>query len=94
MRKLGNLCGSAKRPCNSAGEHLDCASQQYGIAGLPAFLGRFLPKLGGAKSPAIFFVGAKSPAIFFVVPQSHRSGARLPSNSGAAAARARIRSVK
>jgi hypothetical protein len=35
-------------------KRLDFALQQYGVAGLPAFLGRFLPKLGGAKSAAIF----------------------------------------
>ncbi len=35
---------------------LSCASQQWGVAPLSAFLGRFLPKLGGAARRRHFFV--------------------------------------
>ncbi len=48
------FCRDAKNPCAGACKRLISALQQYGDAGLPAFLGRFLPKLGGAKSAAIF----------------------------------------
>jgi hypothetical protein len=45
-----------KKGCKPEVGALACATQQCGIAALSAFLGRFLPKLGGAKSPAIFCV--------------------------------------
>ena len=49
----GSNAAMQKIACTPGGEWLRCAPQQCGSGRAVCFLGRFLPKLGGAKSAAI-----------------------------------------